>query len=194
MNWNIRTVVSLAILLFLAGFQSYAAELKIAVIDMDKVFQNYVRTKTVDATLKQQSEVYRSWIQKLNESMLKLEEQFKILRNDSQNIALSETDRETKRFEAQKKYREFQEKKLELEQYSQEKSLQLKELETKKREEILKEINQEVKRRATLDGYSLVLDASGKTLNAIPTIIYFQSSMDITETVLRDLNRGAAGK
>jgi len=126
--------------------------------------------------------------------MLKLEEQFKILRNDSQNIALSETDRETKRFEAQKKYREFQEKKLELEQYSQEKSLQLKELETKKREEILKEINQEVKRRATLDGYSLVLDASGKTLNAIPTIIYFQSSMDITETVLRDLNRGAAGK
>lgn len=171
-----------------------AADLKIAVIDMDKVFQNYIRTKTVDSTLKQQSEIYRTWLKKLNDSMVKLDEQFKVLRNDSQNIALSETERESKRFEAQKKYRELQEKKVEIEQYSQEKTRQLKELETKKREEILKEINQEVKRRAILEEYSLVLDCSGKTLNAIPSIIYYQSQMDITESVLRDLNRGISGK
>lgn len=180
--------------LLLACCRLTATDLKIAVIDMDKVFQNYIRTKTVDSTLKQQSEIYRSWLKKLNDSMIKLDEQFKVLRNDSQNIALSETERESKRFEAQKKYRELQEKKVEIEQYSQEKTRQLKELETKKREEILKEINQEVKRRATLEGYSLVLDSSGKTLNAIPSIIYFNSQMDITEPVLRDLNRGISGK
>ncbi|MDD2478717.1 MAG: OmpH family outer membrane protein [Victivallaceae bacterium] len=193
MNSILKKTAVMAVLL-LACCRLTATDLKIAVIDMDKVFQNYIRTKTVDSTLKQQSEIYRSWLKKLNDSMIKLDEQFKVLRNDSQNIALSETERESKRFEAQKKYRELQEKKVEIEQYSQEKTRQLKELETKKREEILKEINQEVKRRATLEGYSLVLDSSGKTLNAIPSIIYFNSQMDITEPVLRDLNRGISGK
>ena len=67
---------------------------------------------------------------------------------------------------------------------------QYKQLETQKRDDILAEITKEVKRRATLEGYTLVVDKSGKTLNGIPSIIYYSSTADITEPVLTELNRG----
>lgn len=191
---NHHRIILTALIFCLFGISSFAAELKIAVIDMDKVFQDYFRTKIVDANLKQQSEIYQGYIRKRNESILKLEEQFKKLRDASQSIALSETEREGKRFEAQKKYREIQEIRADLEQYTKEKGTQFNELQQKKREEILKEINQEVKRRATLEGYTLVLDCSGRTANGISSVVFFQSSLDITDTVLRELNRGAGGK
>ncbi len=191
---NHHRILLTALVFCLAGASALAAELKIAVIDMDKAFQDYFRTKIVDASLKQQSEIYQGYIRKRNESLLKLEEQFKKLRDASQSIALSETERETKRFEAQKKYREIQEIRTDLEQYTKEKGTQFNELQQKKREEILKEINQEVKRRATLEGYTLVLDCSGRTANGISSVVFYQSSLDITDTVLRELNRGAGSK
>jgi len=157
---------------------------------MDQVFQNYYKTKIADSTLKQQAEIYKAWIKKLNESLTKLEEEFKVVRDASQNIALSASERETKRFEAQKKYREIREKQVELEQYTSEKTQQYKQLETQKRDDILAEIAKEVKRRATLEGYTLVLDKSGKTLNGIPSIIYSSPTADITDPVITELNRG----
>ncbi|MFA7231127.1 MAG: OmpH family outer membrane protein [Victivallaceae bacterium] len=181
-------------LLFLAVvftmFGVVAADIKIAVVDMDSIFESYYKTKIADATLKQQAEIYKAWIGKLNDSMAKLEEEFKILRDASQNIAISAAERENKRLEAQKKYRELREKNAEIEQYTSEKTRQYKELEAKKRQEILDEIKDEVKRRATLEGYSLVLDKSGKTLNGISAVIYNNPTYDITEEVVKEINRG----
>ncbi len=182
--------IALCLALFTLFGASYAAETKIAVLDMDQVFQNYYKTKIADSTLKQQAEIYKAWIKKLNESLTKLEEEFKVVRDASQNIALSASERETKRFEAQKKYREIREKQVELEQYTAEKTQQYKQLETQKRDDILAEISKEVKRRATLEGYTLVLDKSGKTLNGIPSIIYSSPTADITDPVITELNRG----
>lgn len=183
-----KTVLCVA--LFSLFCAAYAAELKIAVIDMDQIFQSYYKTKIADSTLKQQAEIYKAWVKKLNDSLTKLEEEFKVVRDASQNIALSSSERETKRFEAQKKYREIREKQVEIEQYTAEKTQQYKQLETQKRDAILEEIAKEVKRRSTLEGYVLVIDKSGKTLNGIPSLIYYSPSIDITEPVITELNRG----
>jgi outer membrane protein len=182
--------ILIAGLVIMLGTSMFAGDAKIAVIDMDKIFQNYYKTKVADAALKQQAEIYRAWIHKLKESMLKLQEEFNILRDASQNIAFSASEREKKRMEAQKKYRQISKKKAELQQYTAEKTKQYKQLETRKRREILLEIKSEVKRRATLQGYTLVLDLSGKTLNDIPAVIYHNPASDITADVLKTLNRG----
>lgn len=182
-------VFLLALTLSMAGV---AAELKIAVVDMDKIFQNYYKTKIADSTLKQQADIYKAWVKKLNDSLVKLEEEFKVVRDASQNIALSSAEREAKRFEAQKKYRETREKQVEIEQYSVEKTQQYKQLEAQKRNDILTEITEEIKRRAVLEGYNLVLDKSGKTLNGIPAVVYSSATFDITEPVLAELNRGGS--
>ncbi len=81
---------------------------------------------------------------------------------------------------------------MQMEQFVKDRGKQLSELENKQREEIIKEITQEVKRRAALDGYTLVLDRSGRTTNNISAVVFYQNTLDITEAVLRELNRGAA--
>jgi outer membrane protein len=171
-----------------AGAKS--SELKIAVVDMDTVFQDYYKTKQTDAVLKQKQGIYQAWAKKLGESRLKLEEEFKILRDAAQNIAYSSAEREKKRLAAQKKYQEFKKKEAELEQYVQQKSREYKQLLKKMHKNILDEIYIEIKQYAILKGYNLVFDKSGKTLNTIPAIIYSSPQFDISDEILKRLNRG----
>ncbi len=184
-----KIFLSLTVMLFCI-LCANAADLKIAVIDMDKIFQEYYKTKIVDANLKKQAELFKDYSDKLNESLTKLQEEFKTLRDASQNIAASEVERESKRLAAQDKYRQKNSKEAELRQDTREKQRQLRDEYEKNRNEILNEIKKTVGEMALLQGYTLVLDKSGLTLNNIPAVVYHSPAIDITDGILRDLNRG----
>lgn len=166
------------------------AKLKIAVVDMDKLFQQYYKTKQTDAVLQQKQGIFQAWAKKLGESRLKLQKEFNILRDAAQNIAFSSTEREKKRLAAQKKYQEFKKKEAELEQYVQQKSREYKTLVSKMHKKLLEEIYTEIRRYAVLKGYNFIFDKSGKTLNTIPVIIYSSLQHDISAEILKKLNRG----
>ena len=53
------------------------------------------------------------------------------------------------------------------------------------------DIQRAVSRRATAEGYNFVIDRSGKTLNGQPAVIFYPAKNDITDAVLRELNRTA---
>lgn len=167
-----------------------AGEFKLALVNADQLFQQYYKTKIVDASLKQQMQVYKAWLTKLKKSHAKLQSEFKLLRDDAQNIALDAAERERKRLAAIRKYQQVREKKVEIDQYSTEKVQQLKKLEAKKRQDILNDIKKAIAARAALAGYTLVIDRSGKTLNGISSVLYYKADMDITQEILQDLNRG----
>ncbi len=167
-----------------------AAQLKIAVVNMDKIFRQYYKTKQTDAVLKQKQGIYQAWAKKLGESRLKLQEEFKILRDAAQNIAFSSTEREKKRLDAQKKYQEFKKKEAELEQYIQQKGREYKTLIAKMHKKLLEEIYTEIRSYAVLKGYNFIFDKSGRSLNTIPVIIYSSPQHDISAEILSKLNRG----
>jgi outer membrane protein len=157
---------------------------------MERVFQEYYKTKIADANIKKQAEVFKSYTEKLNDSRLKLQEEFKDLRDSSQNIGLSDAERENKRVEAQKKYRQLQEKEAEMSQYHREKQTQLKDEYEKNRAQLLGEIKKEIEKKSALEGYTIVFDVSGKTLNNIPSVIHYNKKYEITDIILEELNRG----
>lgn len=177
-------------LLLTASALLKAADQKIAVIDMEKTFTEYYKTKISDANLNKQAEIFRSYADKLKKSYLKLDEEYRNLRDGSLNAALSATERESKRLSAQEKYRQLMAKKTELQQYDKEKQTHLKQEYERMRERLLGEIKKEIKRRCAIEGYSIVFDKSGKTLNNIPVVVINSAVMDITRKVLKDLNRG----
>lgn len=185
-----KTFVPLVVVALLGALTLGAAELKIAVINMDRIFQEYFKTREADANLKKQAEIYKDYAEKLNSSKLKLQEEFKSLRNASQNIALSESEKEKRRLAAREKYRQLLAKEAEFEEYNREKQTQLREEYERKRGVILEEIQKEVRRKSVLEGYALVVDISGKTLNNIPSVVYYNPALDITDEVLDRLNRG----
>ena len=168
-----------------------AAEPKIAVVDMEMIFKSYYKTKINSAKFKKQAATYKEYADNLANSQLKLEEEFRALRDASQNIAFSETERESKRLAARDKYRQLEAKQNELQQYNREKSTKLKEQYDKMRKELLSEIRKNIAKYAKQQLYTMVLDASGKTMNNIPLIIYYQTEMDITDIIIARINKGA---
>jgi outer membrane protein len=182
------TIVCMLMLLSMAN--AAKSKLKIAVVDMDSLFQGYYKTKQTDAVLKQKQGIYQAWAKKLGEARLEIEKEFNILRDGAQNIAISSSEREKKRKEAEKKGQELKTKETELEQYVRQKSRDYKEHVTRMHKKLLGEIYTEIRRYAVLKGYNFVFDKSGKTLNTIPVIIYSSQQHDISTEILRRLNRG----
>ena len=186
---NCKTVLILAI--GLIPFLAQADSAKFAVVDMEKLFKDYYKTKIANAKLKKQAETYKQYADSLAASQMKLQEEFKTLRDASQNIAFSATQRESKRLAAQDKYRQLKAKELEMEQYNREKRMQLRDQEAKMRKDILTEIQKTIAKYAKQHGYTMVFDSSGKTLNDLSGIIYFKTELDITDIILKLINKGA---
>ena len=158
-------------ILFLCLSCAQAGDMKIAILDMERIFQDYYKTKIQDANLKRQAEIFKDYSDKLTESLQKLQDEFKNLRDAAQNIVLSDVERENRRLAAVDKNRQVTAKEAELRQYNRDKQRQLREDFEKMRLDIIEEIKRTVKERCALEGYSLVLDKSGMTLNTSPAVM-----------------------
>ena len=185
-----RILAALVLALTLATAGARAAELKIAVIDMQKAFQEYEKTKTIEIKLNQQMEVFKEYSNQLNQQYQNLRKQYESARDDSQNIAYSAAERENKRQKAQQLYESLKLKEQEMTSYSESRKTQIRDMYTKLRGEVVDEIRKAVHNKAVLEGYTIVLDQSGESLNDVGFVIYVQPGLDITDAIIQDLNRG----
>lgn len=167
-----------------------AAEVKIAVIDMQKAFQEYEKAKTIQIKLTQQTEVFNEYSSQLQQQYQNLRKQYEAARDDSQNIAFSGAERENKRRKAQQLYESLMLKEQEINSYKESRTTQIRDMFAKMREEVLDEIRKAVHNKAVLEGYTIVLDRSGNALDDVGFVIYYQPNLDITESIIQDLNRG----
>jgi len=184
-----RIIAALALALSLAA-GAHDAELKIAVIDMQKAFQEYEKTKTIEIKLNQQMEVFKEYSNQLNQQYQNLRKQYESARDDSQNIAFSGAERENKRQKAQQLYESLKLKEQEMTSYSESRKTQIRDMYTKLRNEVVEEIRKAVHNKAVLEGYTIVLDQSGESLNDVGFVVYIQPGLDITDSIIQDLNRG----
>ena len=185
-----QKIIGILILTLVCVFQGAAAEMKIAVIDMRKVFQDYEKTKVVEKKLQEQSDMFREYSLKLSSQIQALKKDFEKARDESQdNFALSEAERENRRLKAREIYEQLLVRQSELKKYNQSRAEQLRNVYEKQRNDILEEIRKVVQTRAVLLGYHLVLDRSGSTSNEISAVVYYMPQMDITQSVLDELNK-----
>ena len=168
----------------------HAAEVKIAVIDMQKAFEEYEKTKTIEIKLNQQMEVFREYSNQLQQQYQNLRKQYESARDDSQNIALSGAERENKRLKAQQLYESMRLKEQEMNIYKEGRKDQLRDMYAKLRGEVIDDIRKAVHNKAVIEGYTIVLDKSGESLNNVESVVYFQPNLDITDSIIQDLNRG----
>lgn len=187
-----RTPVGLLLLaaLLCAGIAAQAAEVqRFAVVNLEKVFREYRKSRIAEDAFKQQAEVYRNYFVKQQGLLVQLRKQAEQLQEEARNPALSEADRSKAGADAVVKAREVAAKEAELKLYAAERLRTMRDAEQKKREEVFADIYKEIDRRAAAEGFTFVLDSSGKTMNEQPTVLRFPASCDLTEAVIRELNR-----
>ena len=185
-----RIFGKLLVLFALVSVVSAGAETqRFAVVNLEKVFREYYKSRIAEDAIKQQAEVYRNYLVKQNSQLIQLKRESEQLQKDAQNPALAEAARTTLGAEAVVKAREVAAREAELQLYAAERTRIMREMEQKKREEIMADIYKEIDRRAAAEGFNFIFDSSGKTLNEQPMVLRFPASCDLTEVVIRELNR-----
>ena len=166
---------------------------RFGVVNYEKIFREYYKSKIAEDTIRRQSEIYRQYLLKLNEQHQQLQKEASALLLNSQNIALSNEERQRSINAVEAKRKEIQQKKAEIELYARERTQDLRRIEAQKRKEITTEINAAVKRRAAAEKIDFVFDCSGRTLSQQPALLVYPEYSDITERIITELNR-TAGK
>ena len=162
-------VVLLGIIFSLALFMGSAyAEDKLGYVDLSRAFSEYTKTKGYDKNLSDKEKAYTDERDKKVAELKAFQDKLSLL---------GDKEREAKGSELQAKAKTFQD-------YDRQKQADLRKEQEEKMKELLKDIEEAVKKYSEKEGYTLVFNDR--------VLVYQTKSMDITNQVIAILN--APGK
>ena len=162
---------------------------RIAVIDLQKVFKEYYKSRIAEDFIKQQAEAARLYLGQLTRQLEALNTEARRLETNARNMALDPAKKQEAEAEALEAVRKVRAKETEIQLYVRERKQEMEALEARKREEIIADIRAEIRCRATAEGFDWVFDSSGMTANSQPAVLLFPAKHDISAAVIRELNR-----
>ena len=172
---------------------AFAAD-RIGTVDLEKVFREYHKSRAVEEFINQRADAVRTYLNQMREQLKTLRAEMHKLGTNAGNPALSASELANAKRLADDAIRKVKAKEAEIELYTSQVTREIRELENKKRQEIMADINAEVRRRAAVRGFNFVMDSSGKSLNGQPALVVVPAERDITAEVIRELNRTASIK
>ncbi|MBE6376691.1 MAG: OmpH family outer membrane protein [Lentisphaerae bacterium] len=169
-----------------------AAELRIAVVDLDRIFREYYKSRIAEDFLNQQAEAARIYMGQLNTRLEAARADARKLGTNALNPALSDSDRKKAADAADAALAKVKSIETEISLYTNERMRELRRVEQEKRNEIIADIQKEIQRRAAAGNYAFVFDCSGRSTNNLPSLLVYPKKNDISDAVIRELNRSAA--
>ncbi|HEX4140750.1 MAG TPA: OmpH family outer membrane protein [Candidatus Methylacidiphilales bacterium] len=169
------------------------ADLKIAVIDLGKTFDQYSVTQDARKKLNEKHDQYQKELQDMISDYNHMGEELEALIKASQDPTLSKDAQAAKAKAADDKKQEFLALKNKLEERKNELDKELNDEMLRRHKEILDQITQVVDGYAGPAGYDLVIDTSSVTPTSGVSIILYHSSklIDITADIVKQLNAAA---
>src|SRR4051794_36257415 len=189
MKSNIQKIIFGGLIAAALCFATAAhAEMKIATIDLRKVFDNYYKTKQADQILKKEADDVQKERKDVIDKYKKLEDDWKSLINRANDQALSSEERDKAKQQAERRLVELRETEQAVNDYDRVAQQKLFEKKKLKWDVIVTEIRQVVNTKCKGAGYNLVLDSSGDTMNNTPMVLYTDGQNDVTDVILKELN------
>ncbi|MGF1678829.1 MAG: OmpH family outer membrane protein [Candidatus Methylacidiphilales bacterium] len=180
-------LTALVLITTLSPLSLNAADMKIAVVDMQKIFKEYKKTQEADTKLKEQMNSYKTERDGRMEDYRKLVDQIKNLRDGAQDPSLSADARKEKELKLQEKVGEAQQREREIREFDATTQKLFADQSKRMRDKILEEIQGELNKFAK-GKYTMIFDQSGMTLNGTATLIYQEGLTDISDELIKLLN------
>ena len=190
MNKMIRSLLTLAA--FGASSIALLAQpaFKLVVVDMAKVYDSHYKTEEANLKFRDAEQKATEQVEELNKQGQSMVDEYKELTEQSNNTVLTVEARGKAGAEAQKKMEDIQRKQGEVQNFRTNTQRSLQQRIKTHRDLLLEEITKIVNNLAKLRGATLVVDKSGPTLFGIPSVLYADSSYDMTEEVVQEVNKG----
>lgn len=189
-----RVVLSMALLVLPcvvpATVKAQEMNSSIVFINLDSVFTNYHKTKLAEAQLKDQADEIKSERKGLIDQLDEIQRQYQTLRTQAQSTALNDDARNQKRAEAEEKLIEVRDMESKIRRLEESAQRKIDDQSRRARKRLVEEINEVIKGFASTRGYTAIIDMSGESLNGVPTVVYYNPKLDITEEVIALVNAG----
>lgn len=166
------------------------AELKVATVDVQKLFADYYKTHEAQAEVDKAAQTVQETNNTRAETIKKMEADFNDMVKRLQDPMLNEKDKKELEQKAQIKRQEV----IALEQERRgfvERSINPSGQESAFPPKSLGEITKITEGLCTKGNYDLVLDKSAQALRSNQVFVYTKPGMDITPTVMKELNKDA---
>ena len=196
MKLSLRLTSLLAAGLFLgAAVPGAHAQLKVATVDMNKVFSGYYKTKDAENKINDAREVAKKELDDRMESHKQLLDEINQLNKDVDNAALSATAKQERSKKREDKITQVRSLEQEIQEFKTSREKQLQEQAVRMRNQIVEEIMKVINDKVKSDNYDLVIDKSGQSLNGVQIVLHSRDNMDFSDDVVAALNknRPAAG-
>ncbi len=189
MNSPMKWPLILAAILTAGGVM--AAEQKIAFINMERVFDEFHKTKAANLQFKARGEEIDVKRKDIVSKAKVLKADFDKLNAEYKDKSLNENTRDKKKEEAEKKLEELREAETKLMEFDKTYKKEIADQMRQMQQQIVSEIRGVIQTYAVENKIDIVLDNSGKTLNNVESVMYFDKRMDITDPILAIMNKNA---
>jgi len=184
-----RSLLALAAFVAAAAVAGAQPALKLATVDMAKLYDNHYKTIEQNAKIQADDQKAQEEVEKMNKEGNALVEEYKTLNEQANSPALSAEAKSKAQNEAQKKLEAIQNKQREVQTFIQNTRNSLGQRLNTFRALMLEEITKLVGDVSKRKGVSLVLDKAGPTAIGISNIVYSDAAYDITDDVMKEINK-----
>jgi outer membrane protein len=183
----------LVCLLVLAPVSFASADLKIAVVDLGKAFDQYYITKEAQTRLKEKQDSYQKELQDLISDYQRMEQEADTLNKASIDPTLSAAARQDKATALTAKKQDLVNLGNKLQEMKVERTREIQEELYRRHKEIVDEISKVINDYSGPQGYDLVIDKSSASAASGVSLVLYNSSklIDITEPIITLLNKTA---
>lgn len=191
MNMMFRKTLAVIALAGLCSIAAAQPALKVVTVDMNRLLKDYYKSADATSKLQEAGKKAEEQIEQMNNQGKELIEQFKEMEEQSKSLLLSADARKKAEDDARAKLEEIQRKDAEVKGFAANTQRALQNRMATTMQMLLEEIQTVATDAAKKRGATVLLDTSGPTQLGIPQILYSDPSYDITEEVLKEINKDA---
>jgi outer membrane protein len=167
------------------------AQVKLATIDLKKVFDNYYKTRQADATLKERASDFDKTRKSMLDDYQSLNERYRKELDSANDQAVSSEEREKRKRLAESTLLEIKKVEADVTAFDRSSRNTLGEQQRRMWDNILREIRELISARAKAASVTMVVDTAAETANHTPVFLYASAEYDLTEDILKQLNASA---
>lgn len=184
-----KKLVSIALAILGLTITAQAADIKIVTVDVNKIFEGYFKAQEGQKKIKSAMDTLQTEFQGyLKEGQDMVDERNKLV-EQLDNPVLSEDAKKDLQSQIGTKERDIGRKQQELQNWQRDQQQVMNTRSLEFRKSMIQDIRKVVNQEAEKMGATLVLDTSDIMGTEVPTVLFAKAEMDISEIVLKELNK-----
>ena len=188
-----KLLPSLAVIAVLGATPAFA-QMKVGIVDMNKVFTSYYKTKEAETRLNDARAQAKTDLDSRLETLKSNMEEINKLEADTKKPEIASDKKEAAIKQRDEKINEVRNLDREIGEFRQTRERQLQEQFMRMRGDIVQDIMKVVDAKVKAEGFELVFDKSGQGISQVPVVLYSAPAMDFSDSLITELNKNAPAK